>query len=226
MSIADINNKQVEDFEKGKIEFLLCNPTKNGFPTKEIKLHQAFYDTSIYPCLKNINYNILKEELFGKNLWEDWPEYELSEKGKWKIIPLITFGKYINSERFPKSTEMLKEIPNIVNAGFSKFNGKTKLKLHKGWGQLSNNVLRCHLGIDVPDGCFLYVIDPYGNYKMQQKNNKWIVFDDSLYHSAINESEKERIVFIVDIKRPDYLHKGVSDVSDTEELNEFIKNHL
>lgn len=220
MNIDEFNNKQVEDFHNDKIDFSLI------VPSKEIKLHQSFYDISIYPCLQNIDCNILKEELKETSFWEDWPEYELSEKGKWKIIPLITFGKQRNVENFPKSIKMLEKIGNIVNAGFSKFSAKTKLTLHKGWGELSNNVLRCHLGIDVPENCFLYVIDPYGNYKMKQENDKWIVFDDSLYHSAINHSDFDRIVFILDIKRPDYLHKGVSDVKNTEELNEFLKNNF
>lgn len=210
---------------------IIFNDVNEDELKKPIKIHQAFYDPlTIYPEFKNINYDIIKQELndYNKNIndWQDWPEYNLwNKEGEWKIIPIYSFNSLTNkSKYFPNTINMLNNINGIVNIGFSKFKPNTKLTLHKGWGKLSNNVLRCHLGIDVPEKCYLYVMDPYGNHRIQQENKKWIVFDDSLYHSAENKSNKDRIVLIIDIKRPDYLHKGISDIEDTEELQAFIES--
>lgn len=224
--VANNNANIVTAFTNNQIEFTLIN---NDDLKQPIQLHQAFYDPfTIYPEFKNINYDIILEELNDYNKmikeWQDWPEYNLWNKGEWKIIPIFSFESLTNkSQHFPRTLNMFKDF-EVVNIGFSKFAPDTKLTMHKGWGNLANNVLRCHLGINVPNDCYLYVIDPYGNHKMQQENKKWIVFDDSLYHSAENKSNKERTVLILDIKRPKYLHTGVSDIQDTEELKAFIES--
>jgi aspartyl/asparaginyl beta-hydroxylase (cupin superfamily) len=57
-----------------------------------------------------------------------------------------------------------------------------------------------------------------------KKKKKWIIFDDSLYHSASNEDvTDERIILLLDIKRPNNISKGTSDVNYSNELNDFIK---
>lgn len=229
MNTKEYNEKIVELFDKDKLEFHLTTSTES---LKNIKIHQGFYDLSIFPNLSNINTNIIKEELNSiiNKEWKDWPEHDLWKRPNfstsWKVIPLMTFGEWSKfSDYFPKTKGLFQNF-EVINIGFSKLGPKTKLKLHKGWGNLSNNILRCHLGIDVPEECYLYVMDPYGNHYQKQENNKMIIFDDSLYHSANNNSNKDRIVMIIDLKRPEYLHKGISDVEDTTELTNFVKELL
>ena len=85
---------------------------------------------------------------------------------------------------------------------------------------LSNNVLRCHYGIKVPNECYIYV----ETEKQQMLDNEIIVFDDSKLHSAGNFSNEDRIVLILDIERPDYIEKGKSESKDTQELLSFINS--
>jgi hypothetical protein len=226
------NNDLVDAFDKGQIDFTLI---KDVDPDQPIKIHQSFYNTSIYPDLQNLlNHDVVRDEIYTfierpqQHIWQEWPEYDLwknmAQGASWKVIPLMSFGKWTDKVILcPKLVQMLKNMKGLVNVGLSRFSPNTKLKLHKGWGRLSNNVLRCHYGIFVPDHCYLYVMDPYGNYKMKQENGKWIIFDDSLYHSAANYSKLDRVVLIIDIERPEWLHKGISDVEDTEELKAFIQ---
>ena len=54
------------------------------------------------------------------------------------------------------------------------------------------------------------------------KENKIIVFDDSKMHYAENNGDSDRIILILDIERPDFVKKGISDIENTNELNEFI----
>lgn len=197
--------------------------------------YQTFYDVSIYPELKNIDSSIIKNELIdyiqkSNNNWIEWPEYDLwknknKNKTSWKIIPLMAFGKWSGpyTKKFPKTTSQLKNIKGLVTAGFSKLGPNTTLKLHKGWGDLSNNVLRCHLGLIVPKSkCKIFVIGS-NNDMMYQKEGKWIIFDDSLYHSASNEDDSnDRIILLLDIYRPTNILKGESDIKNSSELNNFI----
>lgn len=224
------NAELVNAFEKKQIKF---NTLKK--PSSTISKYQAFYDISIYPELANIDYSIIKDELLdymntpSNNNWMDWPEYDLwkskNSSSSWKIIPLMSFNKWSdkNTKKFPKTTSQLKKIKGLVSAGFSKLGPNTTLALHKGWGNLSNNVLRCHLGLIVPKSkCKVFVIGT-SNELMFQQEGKWIIFDDSLYHSASNETDsKDRIILLLDIERPPYIEKGISDVDNSPELNNFI----
>lgn len=229
--ILKYNLELVEKFANGKIDFdIIKNPNKN------IYKYQTFYDVSIFPQLKSINYDVIKNELVyylnnSNNNWIEWPEYDLWKNNNnnvnpsWKIIPFMSFGKWSqkNIKIFPNTFKQLENIKGLVSAGFSKLGPHTTLALHKGWGNLSNNVLRCHLGLIVPKKkCKIFVMGN-SNDIMFQKNGKWIIFDDSLYHSASNEDEeKDRIVLILDIERPSHIFKGESDVENSEELNNFI----
>lgn len=219
----------VEKFKNKELNFI-----KIENPNKEITELKTFYDTSIFPDLENINYNVVKNELMNylnnsNDKWIEWPEYNLwkqnDPKSSWKVLPLMAFTNWSekNTKLFPKTTKQLKKVNGLVSAGFSKLGPETTLALHKGWANLSNNVLRCHLGIIVPENkCKVFVLGN-SNDEMIQKEGKWIIFDDSLYHSASNEDkEKDRIILLVDIKRPEFLPKGYSDIQDSDELNNFV----
>jgi hypothetical protein len=227
--ILKYNLNIVDKFSKKEITF---NTIEN--PNKNITKNQPFYDPSVFPKLSNINNDIVKEELLNylqnsNDKWIEWPEYDLwknnDSKASWKIIPLMSFGKWSskNTKNFPNTTNQLKNIDGLISAGFSKLGPNTTLTLHKGWGNLSNNVLRCHLGLIIPTNkCKVFVMGNT-NDEMIQKENKWIVFDDSLYHSASNDDdEKERIILLLDIKRPTHIPKGESDIDNSPELNNFI----
>jgi aspartyl/asparaginyl beta-hydroxylase (cupin superfamily) len=120
----------------------------------------------------------------------------------------------------PFTTSLLKEIPNVRTALFSRLGAGTKLGLHTGWEDLANYVLRCHLALRVPSAgsCGLYVS---GEVRLHVQD-EIIVFDDSKTHKAFNESCEDRIVLIVDILRPDYIPKGIAKGGHTKELDSFI----
>ena len=191
-------------------------------------LNQRFYDyKKVYPeleILKDNRNKIIEEvENINKLKWDDWPEKDLyKDDMSWKVFPFYGFNIWIthNCDMCPEITKIIKKIPNLRTASLSKFKSKTKLKPHKGYANLSNDILRCHYGIKVPDLCYIYV----ENDKQQMKNNEIIVFDDSKTHYAENLGDDDRIVLILDINRPDYIKKGESDYIDNGELNSFINS--
>ena len=191
-------------------------------------LNQRFYDYKIiYPeleILKDNKYKILEEvSKINVKHWDDWPEKELyTEEMSWKVLPFFGFGIWIdhNCDICPEITKILKNIPNLRTALLSKLDAGTQLTPHTGWASLANNILRCHYGIKVPDRCYIYV----ETEKEQMLNNEIIVFDDSKVHYACNFSNNERIVLIVDIKRPDFIEKGKSESKDTHDLLSFVNS--
>lgn len=195
-----------------------------------------FYEwVSVYPELSRfIPYldDIQRELQQSTTLWEDWPErYLYSDQSSWKVIPFCAtfpgndpdarrWNRYF-VEKFPVTCDLLKTIPNLRTAGFSKLGPHTSLDFHRGWAQLSNHVLRCHLPICVPNGQILcgVICDRDVSF---HKRGEWMVFDDSKRHKAFNHSDEDRIVLLLDIERPARIPKGISNIGISTELCTFL----
>lgn len=219
-------------FYKLSIKINNDNIIKKYNITKDTK----YFDVEIYPELKNIKkyknkIHIELNELLKNDLidWSDWPEKNLYnyKKNTWKIMPFYYYGYWVknNCKKMPILTNFLKSLKNIKIALLSVMSPKTTLKEHKGWCNHSNNVLRCHYGLKVPNNCYINVKndnDIIGTIKPHRKN-EWLIFDDSKLHYASNDSDYYRIVLIIDLDRPEFVPKGESEVGDTKELLEIIK---
>ena len=193
------------------------------------KKNKRIYEVKeICPKLNLIKqyYKKIKSEVLNINssTWSDWPEKYLYNSGDWKIFPFFAFNNYIyrNCKKCPYIYNFIKKIPNLKVALLSKLSPHTKLRSHNGWAFYSNYILRCHYGIIVPKNCYLVVEDENGKSKKYHKNNEWIIFDDSKMHYAVNESNEERIVLIIDVKRPRNVKTGKSTSEDSNELRELI----
>jgi aspartyl/asparaginyl beta-hydroxylase (cupin superfamily) len=62
-----------------------------------------------------------------------------------------------------------------------------------------NSRLICHLPLIVPDRCGFRV----GNETRAWEEGKLLVFDDSMEHEAWNDSDRDRVVLIFDVWRPE-----------------------
>ena len=194
-----------------------------------------FFDwRSIFPELERIELDVVKSEL-NDDQWQDWPErtlYDQTPDSEWKVIPFcatfpgndpsMTQWNQSAVRRFPKTVALLKQIPGLRTAGFSRLGPYTALKYHRGWASLSNHVLRCHLPVKVPEGeilCGVVVNDVFQFHR----EGEWIVFDDSKLHKAFNfHPSEDRIVLLLDIQRPSTVPRGTSTVGMTCELTAFL----
>lgn len=170
------------------------------------------------------------------NKWTDWPEKELYDANSdWKIIPFKAFDVTVeeNCKAYPYLWQFINSVPNVKVAILSKLGPGMKLTPHRGWGNHSNNVLRCHFGLEIPieNKCYISVADQtekdgkveVGPEEIQyHSQDRWMVFDDSKRHYAENPADKNRVVLIMDIDRPNHIAKGVSTEEDTPELLEIV----
>jgi aspartate beta-hydroxylase len=86
----------------------------------------------------------------------------------------------------------------------SRMRAHTHIDAHRG---PTNLRLRCHLGLDVPDGdCAIRV----GDETRQWTEGRCLVFDDYFEHEAWNHTASERLVLIVDL-----WHRGLTDTEVT-----------
>lgn len=195
----------------------------------------------LFPQLQVLedNYHVILEEMLAVQQgasWPFWPEKHYTEEdSEWRVLPFCyTFPAYDASktvwvpptcELCPRTVEILRGIPGIRTALFSKLGPNTTLTAHRGWADLSNDILRCHLPLVVPrlnngEPCCAMVV---GGESLYHQEGQLFVFDDSKLHYAFNHhDEKTRIVLIVDLYRPEHLPRGRARGGHSDELDEFI----
>jgi len=163
-----------------------------------------FYKPDYFEFTKLLEANWLKirEEL--ERLENDsfllWSEKHLYNKD-WTVFGLYDGykkdrGKKIeeNCALCPETAKLVETIPGMITAGFSRLSHGTHIRPHKGY---EGNVLRCHLGLIVPDRCSINV-----NGKIKKwTEGKCMVFDDTYIHEAWNYGISTRVVLLMDIKK-------------------------
>jgi hypothetical protein len=188
------------------------------------QLSCKYYDTlTLCPELavfSNNIHEIIQELNKSYDKWASWTDITQSkDNSDWTVIPIYGFGKFTkNSNDFPFLKNIILNNDYIDLVSFSRLGKKTILIPHQGWAMTANVSIRSQLGLIVPEKCGLWV---EGEQKIME-NCMWLSFDDSKHHTAFNQSESDRIVLIIDIKKPDFIQKGNSQVKNTESMNKYI----
>jgi aspartate beta-hydroxylase len=127
---------------------------------------------------------------------------DIGRVGRWSVLFLYERGRRHedNCRLCPTTAALLEEqraalCPNGI-VYFSCLDPKTRIAPHRG---PTNLRLRCHLGVEVPDGCGLEVGGVAGAWQA----GRCLVFDDSFEHAAWNDADRRRVVLVIDIWHPD-----------------------
>jgi len=145
----------------------------------------------------------------------------IDRTGNWTIFPLYELGRRNdeNCSKCPLTASIVEQYGathSITSAVyFSILAPGTHVAAHTG---PTNMRLRCHLGIEVPEGCRLRVGDKW----LTWREGECLIFDDSFSHEVWNDSDRRRVVLIVDVWHPDLTRE---ELSLLEGLNRFALAH-
>jgi len=167
---------------------------------------RAFHDPDCFSAVRALEngYDEVRSELLALGCQAFHSEMErVGRTGSWEVLHLFERGRK-NDENcgLCPSTVRLIESHSTVRtvaglAYVSKMAPGTHVAAHCG---PTNLRLRCHLGIQVPQGdCAIRVEREISGWH----EGKCIVFDDSLEHESWNHTAETRIVLIVDLWHPD-----------------------
>lgn len=126
---------------------------------------------------------------------------ELALAGSWRTYYFYNLGQQ-NDDHLaacPETARALAEIPGIDSAGmcyFSVMAPGTRVKPHCGFANIR---IRCHLGLVVPDDCWMRV----GAESRTWTEGRCMVFDDSFEHEVANGDKGPRAVLLLDTWHPD-----------------------
>ena len=165
---------------------------------------KEFYDTKDFPFVKEVENNWEKIYTECKNIqpWMiNWP-LNAQDNTNWNVFGLYSWpdGKAVDlhCKACPFTAQLINSVvPNHRTASFSKLKANSVIKPHTGY---NGDVLRMHLGLYIPEGdCAIKV----GNSTFNWQNGKALVFDDRLMHETWNNTNEDRLVFIIDFV-PDF----------------------
>lgn len=105
--------------------------------------------------------------------------------------------EFPNQELCPRTTEIVKSIPGVLQAFFSVLEPRKSVPAHEG---PSYTYLRYHTAFRVPavNPPRIRVKDRVYTWKERES----LLFDDSWEHEVMNEADEVRVVLIVDVERP------------------------
>lgn len=125
----------------------------------------------------------------------------LDDDGRWSAYYFYFVGRRYadHAQACPGTMQALSAVPGSDQSGmayFSIMDPHTHVTPHSGF---TNTHLRCHLGLEIPEGCRIRVGDEVRGWAAGQVN----VFDDSFNHEVWNDSDSGRAVLLFDTWHPD-----------------------
>jgi aspartyl/asparaginyl beta-hydroxylase (cupin superfamily) len=173
----------------------------------------TWYDPAQFPitaALEN-HYDEIREEVLRLSPTSFHRENEcIGRIGEWEVFWLFELGEKneLNCSKLPVTTAVIEShgaIQTIAGLIYiSKMRPGTHISPHRG---PTNIRVRCHLGIQVPEGdCAISI----GGEKKHWREGRCLLLDDHQEHEAWNHTQFDRIVLIVDVWHPDLSSQEIS----------------
>lgn len=184
-----------------------------------------YHDPSQFPFTEVLesNWRLIRAELDALDIEEfaDWPEHSLYGASGWQTFGLYAFGQRLadGCARCPQTEQLLKSVPGLMMAGFSRLAPGAHIRPHCGYEGYAGYVLRFHLGLQVPADCAMRV----GPEIKSWSEGCILVFDDSTEHEAWNHSSETRTVLLCDFLNPFRRQPLILNPKFTPELIDYIE---
>ncbi len=220
--INDLSGKQAARFAEsleifsGRKRYQPQAPTFYAYPELP---PLAFYERADFPwadALEDVWREMRGEMLTAMEQRQEFVPYitrapgtpldqwaELNQSDRWGAYYLWRLGERIDAhaDACPLTMQALAQAPqpyvigNAPNAFFSHLKPRTRIPAHTG---MTNTRLVVHLPLVVPVGCQFRV----GNHTRQWQEGKAWIFDDTVEHEAMNDSDLSRTILLFDIWNP------------------------
>lgn len=165
----------------------------------------SFYSSDCFPELNVLkdNWKKIKDEILNfekeqgqlKGMGSANPSEVYG--GNWTVIYLMSFLRLFrkNRNKFPVTSSVLDKIPNCVFSAISVLPPNTEIAPHYGD---TNEIVRCHLSLIVPDPYPTIGINVDGEEKGWEEG-EILCFMNVHKHRVWSKSDKKRYVLMVDI---------------------------
>jgi aspartyl/asparaginyl beta-hydroxylase (cupin superfamily) len=187
------------------------NCVQNRFVYIDGLTAREFWDPTEYAWCQELKskYQAIRDEFFsvvGSKAYEDEFEaidgdtYNIQECTHWTRIDLMEDGNWLHMV-FPVTAQAVHDakVP-AMRVRFAILPPNDSTSRHT---DLNNFVLTSQLAIDIPysgeNKCRLEV----GDSEKQLLNGEMLLFDSTIYHKAVNDADKLRVVLLIDVWHPE-----------------------
>ena len=173
-----------------------------------------FYDAEQFDWAKHLmdNWVTIREEMSpmideGQNsILKPYFEGALTFPPKnWKTESFFfwTRANRIMIDMFPKTYQIIKQVPGLVSASINLLEPGSKIIPHYGD---TNAIYRGHLGLKIPAAL------PLCGFRVQDETRPWeegkfLIFLDAYTHEAFNNSDQKRYILLLDVLRPEFRNR-------------------
>jgi ornithine lipid ester-linked acyl 2-hydroxylase len=171
----------------------------------------TFFSIDQFPWAKELeaNWQVIRKELDEVLPYADaLPNFQdisprqgkIANDDRWKTYFFCAFGfrSQQNCDRCPETTRLLEKVPGLKVAFFSILAPGKHIPEHRG---KHKGLIRYHLGLKVPepkDACRIRINNDIAYWE----EGKSLIFDDTFYHEAWNDTNDYRVVLFLDVARP------------------------
>ncbi|HEY5338813.1 MAG TPA: aspartyl/asparaginyl beta-hydroxylase domain-containing protein [Rhizomicrobium sp.] len=153
------------------------------------------------PAIRAEAQALLADRMSVPSIREVSPDHDkIALDDKWRSFFLWGYGVRIkeNCTRAPQTAAMLENIPGLLTAFYSVMLAGAHVPRHTG---PTKAILTAHLGLIVPlrrEACHMQV----GAQNVVWEEGKIVIFDDMFPHEVWNDTDEDRIILLLHIKRP------------------------
>lgn len=124
----------------------------------------------------------------------------ISTDDRWRTVMLYGFQHRAEAtcRRCPETDRLLAGVPRLETAFFSILAPGKHIPCHRG---VTKGMIRCHLGLVVPDAAEKCAIE-VGGVRCSWAEGELLFFDDTYPHEVWNDTDQERAVLFIDFERP------------------------
>lgn len=184
---------------------------------KTLNIDSIFFEK--FDALKNeasiFLRNVKAATHYAVDINDDDTEKTVGDNPKgWRSLSIVeNYCYYKNNESsYPVACSIVKEVQKkftVISASYLILEKHTEISVHADG---LNHALSYHMGITIPDGCMIKVLDETINL---QENHSFL-FNDSYLHSVANHSDSTRIVFNIVVLNPEFSveeQKALQDIT-------------
>jgi beta-hydroxylase len=173
----------------------------------------AVQDKAFFPWISELerNWQAIRDEAIRIRA-EDIPSLgdisfdhgRIAADRSWRAFFLKGYGYRMpsNAARAPVTAALIEKVPGLVTANFSVMEAGGHIPRH--WG-MTKGMLTYHLALNAPreaEKCRMHIEEGETLHVMHWEDGQSFLFDDMFNHEVWNESEDDRYILLIQIKRP------------------------
>jgi aspartyl/asparaginyl beta-hydroxylase (cupin superfamily) len=174
---------------------------------------QAIIDKVFFPWISRLeqHWQVISEEAVAIRA-QDIPSLgdisfdhgRIAADRRWRSFFIKGYGYRINSNcaRAPRTAALIEQVPGLVTACFSVLEAGGHIPRH--WG-MTKGMLTYHLALKTPQGrerCRMNLEGPEQLHVLAWEEGQSFVFDDMYNHEVWNETQEDRYLLLIQVKRP------------------------